>query len=81
MCLCFAVHWYIGDLKCKYVREESKTKNVIKRGKVQSAENKKVQNSKFGLLREGGSPDFQFFPKCKCKLYMLQLNKNKIVIK
>ena len=36
---------------------------------------KSKNHSKFGLFDKRGIPDFQGFPKCKCRLYMLQLNK------
>ena len=55
-------------------------KNVTKSGKspkgggtVQKIKKSKIQNLDF-LIR-GGMPDFQIFPKCKCRLYMLQMNK------
>ena len=49
-------------------------KSVFKTAKVGSAKNKKVNNSKCGLLRDErgrGCPDFQIFPKFKYLKYDL----------
>ena len=64
-----------------FLREASELKNVTKSGKspkggegsAQNIEKSKIRNLDF-LLR-GGEAIFPFPPKCKCKPYMIQLNK------
>ena len=57
-------------------------KNVPKSGKSPKGgrgqhKKSKSPKSKFGLSdKRGGRIYFHFFPKCKCRLKMLQFNKN-----